>query len=769
MVKGGKVKPKILDRYIIKEMTGPFFIGLAVYSFLFLVNLIFQLANLVIQQGLSAWLGGLLFALSLPNLLAYTIPVALLLGTIIAFGKLSSESEIIALKAGGIKERRLLVPPLIFGLIVTFVILFFNLWLVPRCRQVSEDIQDRSARAVNLMRLIHPGVFFDRIPGVLLFAKGVDPSTGRFDKVLVYQQPKPSVDVLTMADSGRTTKSPEGGVDFILEDGETVQFDRKHPGRIQRSSFDLQTLAVGNKTPSNSTSTKNALSEYPTGELIKRIGLKGSDTRAAAPGERNGYKYELNRRFAVSIAALFFVLIGVPLGLVNVRGGKGAGFSLSLIVLLGYWILGSALGDLAIAGRMNPELAAWLPDVVLLGVGLWLLGFHRKRAAIGWLTAFLKLFPERKTTKTHRTSAHRAGIISILDRYIFKRAARFFILVCISILLLDWLIEARGLSEFVTGRQKVHLLFKYLFYQSPGVLVMLLPFVVLITVLTTYGILERSNEIMAAKASGISLYRLAMPALVIGLIASGASWIMGEYVVPHASRVALTTKDSIKNYATRNVGATIDVWLFAPDQHILFHYRHYNSRKDSFKGFSFYRLKTSEFRLQSRLYAKKVKFRKPGEIEFKKAWRWSSTAKKSFKIIPSGTLPFGFSKSYFMMPSYREGILFNSKDLLKLIENMKAKGYPYYRQKMDYYKKYTDSAAPFILLLIGLPFAFMTGRKGSLYGISIALSLVIAYYAIAAVFQSVGVMQWLDPALAAWTPTVLFGLAGGYFLLNLRT
>ena len=763
------MKPKILDRYIIKEMTGPFFIGLAVYSFLFFINLIFQLANLVIQQGLSAWLGGLLFALSLPNLLAYTIPVALLLGTIIAFGKLSSESEIIALRAGGVKERRLLVPPLIFGVVITLVMLLFNLWLVPKCRQASEDIQDRSAQAVNLMRLLQPGVFFDRVPGVLLFAKGVDRQTGRFDKVLVYQQSKPSVDSLTMANSGKSVESSDGGIDFILKNGETIQFDRKHPGRIQRSRFDLQTLSVKNTSSSKNERVKKALYEYSTGELLERLRLPTSDIRAGAPSERLGWIYELNRRLAVSTAALLFVLIGLPLGLVNVRGGKGAGFSLSLIVLLAYWILGSALGDMALAGRLNPGLAAWLPDVVLLFVGLWLLGSHRKRVVMGWLTTFLKLFPERKPTRPRKKAVRRATRIAILDRYILKRAARFFFLICISILLLDWLIEARGLSEFVTGQHKVHLLFRYLVYQSPGVLVMLLPFVVLITVLTTYGILERTNEIMAAKASGISLYRLAMPALVIGLMASGASWVMGEYVVPHTSRVALATKDSIKNYATRNVGATLDVWLFAPDQHILFHYRHYDSRKDSFKGFSLYRLKKSEFRLQSMLFARKVKFRKPGEIEFKKGWRWSSTAKKSFKVLPSGTLPFGFPKSYFIMPSYSEGSLFNSRDLVKLIGNLKSKGYPYYQQQMDYYKKFTDATAPFVLLLIGLPFAFMTGKRGSLYGISIALSLVIAYYAIAAVFQSIGVMQWLDPSLAAWTPTALFGLAGAYFLLNLRT
>src|SRR5512135_620025 len=98
---------KILDRYVLREMTGPFLVGLVVYSFLFLITLLFQLASLVIQEGLSAGTVGLMFLFSLPSLLAYTVPVAVLLGTILAFGRLSSDSEVIALKAGGIPGSKL--------------------------------------------------------------------------------------------------------------------------------------------------------------------------------------------------------------------------------------------------------------------------------------------------------------------------------------------------------------------------------------------------------------------------------------------------------------------------------------------------------------------------------------------------------------------------------------------------------------------------------------------------------------------------------------
>jgi lipopolysaccharide export LptBFGC system permease protein LptF len=88
---------------------------------------------------------------------------------------------------------------------------------------------------------------------------------------------------------------------------------------------------------------------------------------------------------------------------------------------------------------------------------------------------------------------------------------------------------------------------------------------------------------------------------------------------------------------------------------------------------------------------------------------------------------------------------------------------------MDYYRKFADGATPLALLLAGLPFAFSVGRKGSLYGVAIALALAVAFYVLVAIFTAVGEMEWLSPPLAAWAPAVIFGLGGGYWILNLRS
>ena len=771
---------KILDRYVLKEMLGPFLVGLVVYSFLFLINLLFQLASMVIQQGLSAATTGIIFVLSLPNLLSYTLPVAVLVGTIIGYSRLSADSEVIAMRSAGIPGRWFVVPPLVFAAVVTVILLAFNLWLIPFCRYHADRAQAEASQAVNVVRLLRPGVFFDKIPGVLLYAEKAEPETGRYDRVLVFQHPQLSQDSLTLADNGRVVRSPDGGtLQFLLGDGETLTFDRKTPDKVITSNFKEQAFTI-EKPPETTGLALKSLSEYATLELYGKLDLPPQSTD---PGlvrkDRYSWLYEIHRRFAASVAALFFALIGVPLGLVNIRGGKGAGFSLSIIVLLAYWILLSALGDLTMAGRLRPEIAAWTPDAVLLAAGLLLMVRKNRSTEPLWFRHFLLIFPSRpeqaaeaKQDEELKPVGARRGI-PILDRYIFRKMAAFLILIAASILLLDWIIEVRGLSEFMTGSDQLKRLLSYLLNQSPSVLMLLMPLTVLLTALVTFGILERNNEVLAMKASGISLYRLCLPALGMGLASCALLWLMGETMVPGTSQKAQITRDQIKNVSARNVAKTFDVWLFAPGRKALYNYAHYDAKGKNFQGFSVYRLSTDRFRLEGRFFAKKVSFRTEEKdedtIAYERGWEWTNGSNDPLKLMPDGDLRLGLPRGYFVVPPLLEGQFFSSRELKKLIGELRDRGYPTYQQRVDYYQKFSGPFAPLVLLLLGLPFAFATGRKGSLYGIALALALTITYYVLQAVFTSIGAMQWLDPALAAWAPAVLFGCAGGYMLLNLRT
>lgn len=763
---------RTLDRYILKEMTGPFFAGLVVYSFLFLVNLIFQLVSLAIQQGLSPAVTGALFLLSLPTVLAYTVPIAVLLGTIIAFSRLSSDSEVTAMRAGGIRVAQLLKAPMTLAGVSALMLLTFNLWLIPGARSLSNDIQTHAGEASQLVRLLRPGVFFDRIPGVILYAARADLQTDTYRDVFIYQKGKPGEDILTCAGWARVVQSREKGqLQFMAGEGQSLRFDRKNPGRVAVSEFSEQTVTV-DLSEASQLGFNKALSElYPREIFAKLRAEPESEDPARRRQERYALRFEFHRRLAGAAVALVFALIGLPLGLVNVRGGRGAGFSLSLLLVLAYWVQMSALADWAKAGRLLPELAAWFPLLSVLLLALPLLHYRDRMGRWKAWETLLTWLPgkDRESDEPRRRTPYSSGHLTLLDRYIFRRLVTFLALITLSMLLMDWIIEVRGLSEFVTQGKHWRWLGTYLVNQTPGILSLLLPLAVPLAALVTFGILERGNEVMAMKASGVSLYRLSLPAFFLAALSSLFLLGMGEMVVPGTSRRAHSARERLKNLTSRNIAANVDVWIFAPDRRTLYNYAFYDAREKTFQGFSRYQLAKDSFRIEGRFFAKRATFEGKNGLRYERAWEWQEGGKRRFKPRPSGLLPLPMPESYFTIPPLLEGQYFSSNELRRLIEDLRKKGYPTYAQKVDYYRKAADASAPLVLLLASLPFAFATGRKGSLHGIAIALGLSIAFYLLQAVFRAVGQMQWLDPALAAWAPAILLALGGGYSLLNLRT
>jgi len=763
---------RILDRYILSEAVPPSLLSLVVFSFVLLINILFQLAEMIVEQGFSITDGLLYFGCSLPSLLSVTIPVSILTGVLVAVSGLSSEREVTAMRACGVNVSRLLRPLAAFGAATALLLLAFNFWLIPSFASYQENLSQNSVTGKMITRSLQPGQFFDRVPGLLIYVKEFNAKDQSYRNLLIYQNPKEGMESLTVAESAKVLEDrSRGEIGFLVSRGKTLTFKNKTPGKVEVMSFDEQVLKL--QMSPKASSVRRDLVAMPAPVLFQRA---FPETGAGREDETGTFRYEFSRRTSNSLVVIVFILLAFPLGMANIGGGKGASFSLSILLVLLYWVMQSALGNLALKGRIQPELAAWSPLFALLlgAVFLNLKGGERMwrfREWFGHLPFLTRLISSAGEHEERGGKSGFAGFFTLktLDKYILSMNAKFFGIVLLSLLCLDWIIETRGLIGYISSGKKAAVYFKYLAVRSVGITPVLAPFAILITVLIVAAVLERRSELVAIKASGISLFRVSASFLITAFMLSLLIVALQEYVMPAANQKAIRIKDNFKNFYSRHLASDEDVWLFNKREAVLYHYNYYDRKEKSFQAFSVYFFDKATLKLRERFRAKRVEFEQGKKASFKKGWWWRESAESGFEFKESGSLVLPDDKDFLVLPPYLDAETLSMKKMKKLIDNLSEKGITTARLSVEYYRKLADGFAPFVLVLIGLPFAFRGGRKGSLYGISIALGLSLLYYTVSAVFKAVGQMGWLDPPLASLFPMFLFSLLGAMMLLKIRT
>ncbi len=252
---------------------------------------------------------------------------------------------------------------------------------------------------------------------------------------------------------------------------------------------------------------------------------------------------EIHKKFAIPVACLAFALVGVPLAQTLRRGGRGGSFALSLAVLLGYYLLLSSGETWAQEGRMAPAVAMWLPNVVLVGLGIARRALAAGRAARpmprarrsprGLPRRLAALAPARRETRARP----RLGLISLCDRYVLARFLSALPLVFASAMLLAVVVDyADKLDEVARHHPTAGVIFGFYRYFVLSIAVQIAPFAVLLATLVGLGVLSKNAEDTAFKASGVSLLRLALPVFVAAGLFALLAFAVGEYVLPLAEQ-----------------------------------------------------------------------------------------------------------------------------------------------------------------------------------------------------------------------------------------
>lgn len=425
---------KILTRYVLKAHIGPFFFGLAVITFVLILDFIIDIFDLILGKGLSPLIVLEVFFLNLAWMLALSIPMAVLVSTLMAFGRLAADNEITAIKASGTSLLSIIKPVLVWAIGLTLFLVWFNDRVLP----------ESNHRAKNLMSAIHrkrptltlkQGVFMNDLPGYSVLIEQINNKTSEIKGVTIYELRETQTPVTIRAQRGELEFSPEKDrLTITLYDGEIHEVDHQDPAKYRRLTFEKHVLHVNNlgtdlklidsqsrgdremgirmmkeriqdyrKTVEDhreqmrliaETNLQDYLPEETWSSISEDLSLLPTETVDRLYKEKRGvlrklqtekrvienalkqisrYEVEIHKKISIPVACLVFVLVGAPLGVMTRRGGWTMALGISFFFFALYWaflIGGEQLGDRRI---VPANWAMWAPNIFIGGLGLYLL------------------------------------------------------------------------------------------------------------------------------------------------------------------------------------------------------------------------------------------------------------------------------------------------------------------------------------------------------------------------------------------------------------
>ncbi len=357
-----------IHRYILREISVPTIMSLLIFSFVVLLGRIPRLTEMIISKGVPALDIIALFAFLLPTFLSVTVPLSFLLGILLAFGRISADSEYIAMKASGISLYSMVKPVAFLALVFTLLTATITLLVEPASkRALRAKIFEIASTSLNIS--VKPGIFNDDMPDIVLYAQGVDERRGIMRDVFISDERNNTAPTTIIANEGFFISSPDSLILTLrLQSGEI----HRQPGNTEEDTY--QTISFNNYDINLDFSEQISQGQRSRSRGEMSWVELNQEIEQATPGkQRYRLEAEFHERIVVACAPLILILIGIPLGLQSQRSGKGAGFALALVVFLVYYVLLSFAGTLADKGILPAALILWLPNLVFLGGGSFFL------------------------------------------------------------------------------------------------------------------------------------------------------------------------------------------------------------------------------------------------------------------------------------------------------------------------------------------------------------------------------------------------------------
>lgn len=749
----------IISKYLLQNFLPYFIFSWLLLSVILFVQQASRYSDIFFNTILPKNLVWQLSLALIPNVIAFTAPMAVLIGVIIGLSKMQGDSELVAIRAAGIGNLRITIPIIFIGILLSLFAFFINLKGVPFAAQIVRKVALQTA-LYKLESPLEPGVFNTEIKGFTIFVKNVNFENGTWEDIFIINEDKNKQVRLITSKSGKIA-SNEKNSELVLDNANITTLNiENNAGKL--SSESVREFRFGIQTKRGELINKISNTEETPDEMGLIELAKYSESLQGL--EKIEAKILWQRRIILSITPLIFVLLGTALVLSFNSGGKGFGIFLALISLVAYYLITLLSEQLARTGKISVFSAGLMPiitsSVVIIGLFLSSRFFIKKGT--------VKLPKPKAVTLPKRFNKNFYIDLStgILDFDIVKNLIKYFVLTIAFLSSIYLIFTAFELWKFAgTINNGFLLLTKYLFYLLPFIYIQLAPSAVMIAVLATYIIKSRQNEIVTWTAAGQSVHRLLLPCFILMLILGGVNWVIQEKLLPDSNRIQDTLRTQIRN---RGVLAEKEGKFWVANDNRIFSFEiegditpNQPVNNLSIYGFTEDRTRIKEVYKSSKAIWENSKIRFLGESE-KISWIDGIADIERISDIEISELYNPFANLY-GKPSH-----LSSSETVEKINNTESDDA---RRNLEVAleKKYSTLILPFIITLFTAPFALSLSRKSKVVTVGYAVGFWLMFMGIGNFFEQLGLNGYISPTIAVWSPLVLFSVAGIYLLSKIRT
>ncbi|HGJ64286.1 TPA: YjgP/YjgQ family permease [bacterium] len=398
---------KLLTKYALSEIIEPFILALVAFTSVLIVDKVFLLTKYFVEKGVNPLYMLEMLFFYLPAALVLTVPMAVLVGIVTAFGRMSADNEIIAMKTSGIGMQKMIIPVVISTLILSVFMIFFMDYSIPKGNQAYTELYSQLRRKHPAL-VLEPNTVMEEmsVVGRKWYFSDIDGKTGRMKSITIWER------------SGNTPKiitAKEGELEFFpswtalnLYNGNIYQADPKDPSKgYTTGSFIKDRIILD---IAKSLQGDDRITAGPRNMSINeaKAKLKDLNEQLVSPMTQeyvkeyirkyqlNDFRVEIYKKISIPFASLIFGLIGVPLGLIVRRGGRMVGLGVGVGLIIVYYILLTIGEKLSKAGLYPPLLGAWTPNILIGIAGIILIIKTVREAPLKTLKIINRLFPSQE-------------------------------------------------------------------------------------------------------------------------------------------------------------------------------------------------------------------------------------------------------------------------------------------------------------------------------------------------------------------------------------